>query len=338
MNIDTDEDFPEHPKTVRFCALLGNPVGWAYIWKLWRFCKKYRPNGDLTGFSPNEIELSVGWAAMDGKLFSAAVKSGFIDHDKSGIRVHHWMHRMGASIIRVDIDRLRKAADRAKRAGDVVEAKRLDDSVAALRGRLSVDGTRTSDGRPSDVHHLSDGQGPNGVGPVTEVHGTSDVSALLCSDLLCSLHGEDPSRDPTEQVAPAPAVAPSTAQPLAPAAPVRMTGYGLHVLFAQTRTRVFPKTLPWKIPRDTNGKATAFAEGLSPEEQADVEATMLLAWEHVKAGDEGWSDPRFGSIAFAFAAWCSSFTNLREELHGISPSTKSKPKARPGEIRYDEIT
>lgn len=337
MNIDTDEDFPEHPKTVRFCALLGNPVGWAYIWKLWRFCKKYRPNGDLTGFSPNEIELAVGWAAMDGKLFNAAVKSGFIDHDKNGTRVHHWMHRMGASIIRVDIDRLRKAADRAKRAGDPVEAKRLDDTVAALRGRLSVDGTRTSDGRPSDVHHLSDGQVPNGVGPVTDFHGSSGVSALLCSALY-SLQGETPSRDPTDgatEHGPATAVVPSTA-PTTVAAQGPKTGRDAQELFARVRSEMLPGCLPWEIPPDTRGKIAQFIAGLSPEARADAEPTMRLLWRHVLAGDKDWDDAGYGNVSFAYGSWSSRLTQLREELHGVVLA--AKPKARPGEIRYDEIT
>jgi hypothetical protein len=343
MNIDTDEDFPEHPKTVRFCALLGNPVAWSYIWKLWRFCKKFRPTGDLTGLSSNEIEMAVGWTSMDGKFFAAAVNARFIDHDARGTRVHNWMRRMGASIIRMEIDRLRKAADRAKRAGDTAEAQRLEGLVATLRARLAAEGTRTSDGHPldvqrppvtsegqaSDVRHPSVGQDVNGAGPAADVQRMSRVSDLICSDL------PDPTtaRDPTEHQP----VAPSTGTAPPPAALLR-TGYGILLLIAKTRHVVFPNTLPWETPPDKDGKTAAFAARLTEESWLDVEPTMLLAWRHIEAGDDDWTDARFvDDVAFVLGSWRYRFQRLREELHDLRPTANAKTKARPGEIRYDPI-
>ncbi len=315
MNIDTDEDFPEHPKTVRFCALLQNPVGWAYLWKLWRWCKKFQPDGNLSGYEPAEIEYAVGWISMDGKFFGAAVRAGFIDEGETGRRVHNWGKHLGAGLVRMDIDRLRKASERAKKAGDMVEAKRLDGSVATLRARLALDGTRTSDGRAADVQSLSDGQVPNGAGQSLTVHATSNVSALLCSDLPCSdlPFSALPARDPT---APTP-------EPEATGR-VPVTGYDHQVLFAAVRKKVFPESLPWAIPGDSKGVAGTFAERLSPEERLDVEPTMLLAWQHIRDGADGWTNPELSNPSFAFASWRVHFTQLREEHHGRQQQTGKK--------------
>jgi len=195
LNIDTDENFPEHPKSLRLCGLLGNPVAWAYVWKLWRWCARYEPEGDISGYSPGEIELAVGWTTMDGRFYEAAVRAGFIDiGPDGGVRLHNWHKRQGAGLIRMEIDRTRKALSRARQEGDKDGVARLETHMAELRGKL--DRLGTSNVRPPDVRDLSDGKTQNSSGQVAEFPGTADVSALICSDLPFP-GGERPrARDP----------------------------------------------------------------------------------------------------------------------------------------------
>ncbi len=285
MNIDTDEDFPEHPKTVRFCTLLGNPVGWAYIWKLWRFCKKYRPNGDLSGFAPNEIEFAVGWTSMDGRFFESAVKAGFIDHDQHGTRVHDWMDHMGAGLIRVDIDRVRKQTARARSAGDGEEVKRLEGVAANLKARLAVAGTRTSDARVAAVLRLSNGQEPNGGGSAVDFHGTADVSALLCSALPCEsqTRARDPrATEPTPEPVPQPTPLPSlrsVPDPDPEGAGAGPTPYDLLQRYGIAwRDRY---NLPWAPDRDASRAARDLLENqigaMAGEDRAEALADLMPA-------------------------------------------------------------
>lgn len=348
MNIDTDEDFPEHPKTMRFCALLQNPVGWAYLWKLWRFCKRYQHDGDLSGYHPGEIETQVGWTSMDGRFFSAAVEAGFIDRDERGTRVHNWMRRMGAALIRMEIDRLRKASARAVKGGDREEAARLDSVIAAHRARLGAAGARASDGRPEDVdgtapdvRRMSSGQAGNGAGQTVTVQRTSGVSALLCSALLCptlpcaDLPVRAPDPGGTERGAPPPAQTTSTGA--AETAASKLSGYEIQLRFGQRRAAALGGA-PWATPSDPKGKATSFAERLTAETAADIDPALVLFFAHVKAGDPDWDDPRYRTnIAFCFGSFISRWPDLLAELHGTGPPPAPKPKARPGEVRYDEI-
>jgi len=103
----------------------------------------------------------------------------------------------------------------------------------------------------------------------------------------------------------------------------QMSGYRLVARFGILRAEVFPECLPWNTARDSNGDAHSFAQMLAPEELEDIDATMRLALEHIRAGAEGWKHPRMKDPSFAFGAWKSGFHGLREELHGARPATRS---------------
>lgn len=282
MNIDTDEDFPEHPKTVRFCQLMTNPVGWAYLWKLWRWCAKFQADGDLTAYEVAEVEASVGWTSMDGRFFAAAVRAGFIDQDDRGVRVHNWHRRQGAGLLRIEIDRVRKAVSRARSAGDVAEVTRLEAQVTTLRAQLSEAGTRTSDAGPRDVPRTSDGQTPNGAGPVMDRRRTSDVSALLCSSLPCEGQTRAPDpRDPEPEHAPQPTPLPSLRAVPDPDPDVAggLTSYDLLQRFGMLwRDRY---RLPWAPDREASRAARDLLENqigaLDGEDRAEALADLIPA-------------------------------------------------------------
>jgi hypothetical protein len=152
---------------------------------------------------------------------------------------------------------------------------------------------------------------------VTERHGQShavtDGHTLSLQPSLASQSNQPedpPARDPgTTDTAPR---STGTAQ--------RLTGQDLLRLFGKVRGQVFPSCLPWATARDPKGDAGTFASLLGPEEAADVEPSMRLAFGHIRDGRKGWNDPRHASdVSFAFGAWKSGFHGLREEIHGRAP-------------------
>jgi hypothetical protein len=129
---------------------------------------------------------------MDGRFYAAAVKAGFIDRDESGkgAWVHNWHRRQGAGLIRMEIDRTRKALGRAKQEGDTDGVARLQAHMAELRGKL--DHLGTSNVRPPDVHALSDGKSENSSGQARTA--TARRTYLLCSALIFPTLGGAPAR------------------------------------------------------------------------------------------------------------------------------------------------
>lgn len=108
----------------------------------------------------------------------------------------------------------------------------------------------------------------------------------------------------------------------ATASQTKLTGYDLKWRFGQLRQGI-TGGFGWTAPRDSNGKAESFAAALSPEETADVEPTMRLLLERIKAGGKEFSKSEFKDPSYTFACWMSRFTALREELHESGPNGKA---------------
>jgi hypothetical protein len=322
LNIDTDENLPEHPKTLRLCGLLNNPVGWAYLWKLWRWCARYQPDGDLSDYSPGEIELAVGWTSMDGRFYAAAVKAGFIDRDESGkgAWVHNWHRRQGAGLIRMEIDRTRKALGRAKQEGDTDGAARLQAHMVELRGKL--DHLGTSNVRPPDVHALSDGKSENSSGQAPDGDRPADVSALLCSALpFPSLGGSARARDPGA----------TEPEPVPPAPPQRLTPYDLlHKWGIKWRKKY---SLPWAPDAAASSCARDLLEdviGAMPEhDRVEAMADLDAALDRY-LDDRGKGDSLVRN-RHPFKWFVDRFNSYRAMPSG------STVRAATGEVAYDEL-
>jgi hypothetical protein len=80
---------------------------------------------------------------------------------------------------------------------------------------------------------------------------------------------------------------------------------------------------PWQSVRVAGGTASTMSDAINadPPAREDIVATMELLFSKAKSGALG---PKSGEIlrdgSFAFGAWCSRWTQLREELHGLSPA------------------
>jgi hypothetical protein len=105
-----------HPKTRRLAKRLGIPAAAAvgHLSCLWSFTAEFAPDGDLSRFDVEEIELGAGWEGDDGAFLKAAVKAGFIDNDPvDNFAVHDWSDYGGKLVAARAAERERSAARRA---------------------------------------------------------------------------------------------------------------------------------------------------------------------------------------------------------------------------------
>lgn len=178
MWLEVDEDLPEHPKSLRLCAALMNPLGWAYVIKLWRWCVKFAPSGDLTGYGAEEIEYGLGWTLDGGKLYAALKNARFIEDTADGrVVVHDWMEHQGRALKKMEKDAKRKRISRRTRPTDVQRTsngRRLDVHVTAPVPNLTKpnqtqqDQTRSPEQAPRPADRSSPPARAEGF-PITEL-------------------------------------------------------------------------------------------------------------------------------------------------------------------------
>jgi 5-methylcytosine-specific restriction endonuclease McrA len=113
--------------------------------------------------------------------------------------------------------------------------------------------------------------------------------------------------------------------------PGPVTGHELQRLFGEIRSRDYGG-LPWQSVRVTGGAASTMAELLNedPSLRGDVAPTISLLFKRAKGGKAGQrSADILREPSFAFGAWCSQWTSLREEVHGVAPKIPdaAKPKS-----------
>ncbi len=82
-------DFPHHRKTRRLINLCG-AEGVLNFLELLGYVTHYRPDGDLSGMSVDDIEMSSMWEGPEGEFVKALIKAGFIDGEEMSYRIHDW--------------------------------------------------------------------------------------------------------------------------------------------------------------------------------------------------------------------------------------------------------
>ena len=80
---------PQHPKTKKLARRLGpaGPLGCVYLF-LWVAAN--RSDGDLSGLTDEDIELSVDWQGDEGAFVRAMVDVGFLEGQEGARSVHDW--------------------------------------------------------------------------------------------------------------------------------------------------------------------------------------------------------------------------------------------------------
>ena len=110
--IEAHQELREHPKTKRLCRLLGvsRREGVGLLLFLWWWAYDYAPDGDLSGFSDDDIADGIDWAGAPDALLAALCEAGWLDVAR---RVHDWDDYAGRWFERRRADAERKRSARA---------------------------------------------------------------------------------------------------------------------------------------------------------------------------------------------------------------------------------
>lgn len=143
--IESHQEIAQHPKTRRLARYLGvslpDAIGRLHL--LWWWSTTYAADGDLSGFDAADLADATLWEGDPEILMDALKRSGFIDENE---QIHDWHEYAGRLL-----DRRRQDAER----------KRMSRAPSIE----SADASRTSGGRPADVHSPSGVTVPNPTVP-----------------------------------------------------------------------------------------------------------------------------------------------------------------------------
>jgi hypothetical protein len=122
---------PGHPKTKKLIKRLGQSAAWNLVCLiLW--AADNRSDGDLSGMSTEDIELSADWLGEDGQFVAALVTVRFLDGQEDAYKLHDWTeHNPWAAGAEARSAKARWNA--AKRHHGAAEADRLVPEYAATR-------------------------------------------------------------------------------------------------------------------------------------------------------------------------------------------------------------
>jgi len=165
--IESNQELARHPKLARLAGRLEitrrDAVGLMHL--LWWWCLDYAPEGDLSGFNPEEIAAAVDWTGDPGDLLAALQNvpgtgggrpaPGFINDD---LTVHDWHDYAGKLIERRRANAERK---RIARAGGNVAKKKSDPPKQKENAECPADVPGTGAGRPEDGRGTSGATVPN---------------------------------------------------------------------------------------------------------------------------------------------------------------------------------
>lgn len=95
--IEAHDTIPEHPKTLQLSAAMGWDVDVCIgkLFRLWWWCLKYAPDGDLRRFNDAQLAAAMGVAmAQADQLKKAMVEACWLDR-KPYFRIHGWWDYVG---------------------------------------------------------------------------------------------------------------------------------------------------------------------------------------------------------------------------------------------------
>lgn len=146
MYIHVDESFPKHRKTIRFCALLRDRNAGMYLVRLWTWAARSVPDGDISGLTPEDIEIASEYGVADGSCYTAMAAAGFIDEAAPGrpAALHNWMERTGTSLAQMEA--AAEASRERKRVWREKEKRRREEEERGRNAGQDAVGTGTERG------------------------------------------------------------------------------------------------------------------------------------------------------------------------------------------------
>lgn len=190
---------PQHPKTKKLARRLGpaGPLGCIYLF-LWAAAN--RSDGDMTGLTDEDIELSVDWQGEEGAFVRAMVDVGFLEGEEGARVIHDWAeHNPWAAGAGARSEKSSWAA-LCKQYGRAEAARRMPEYAQRIGAAPATqpDGTQESaSGTPTAVPDSASGT------QLAETGSAPSPSPFLSVSL------PSPSPAPTQETAP-PAPAPQT--------------------------------------------------------------------------------------------------------------------------------
>lgn len=82
--------FKGHRKRHHLERLLGSIGATRYLVDLWLTAAQQRPDGNLKGWDAKDIAIAAGYSGKPQKFVDSLLKSGFLDKDEEGYRLHDW--------------------------------------------------------------------------------------------------------------------------------------------------------------------------------------------------------------------------------------------------------
>ena len=82
-------NLPGHPKMKRVIRSLGDSGAW-HVVKLFLWVAGNRPDGDLSGMTADDIELSIDWTGTPSEFVRELLAVRFLDETDAGYCVHDW--------------------------------------------------------------------------------------------------------------------------------------------------------------------------------------------------------------------------------------------------------
>lgn len=82
--------FWEHRKTVKLIRVLGIEAA-VSLQKLWMWAASNRPDGDLSGFDTEDLEICAKWDGEPGALVDNLKSLRFIDGEDGSLSLHGWI-------------------------------------------------------------------------------------------------------------------------------------------------------------------------------------------------------------------------------------------------------
>lgn len=120
MRIETD--FVDHPKTYRLAARFGgdHDAALAVVLRAWSWLSRFCPTGHVRDIDGTAFGTACKWRGGPVEALNSLVSAGFLEAlPDGGWDAHDWSDHQGKVAAKASKERDRKAAYRAKKAGNV---------------------------------------------------------------------------------------------------------------------------------------------------------------------------------------------------------------------------
>jgi hypothetical protein len=121
MWIELHDSARDHPKLLKLARDLGiaKVQALGHVCSLWLWVLRMAPDGDLSSFDGDDIEIGAEWDGQPGKFVSALISRRFIDKTDDGYVVHDWQDYSGSL----------KSAERMRKSRAAKRDRERDDAL-----------------------------------------------------------------------------------------------------------------------------------------------------------------------------------------------------------------